>query len=613
MVFGITGKIVRVDLSTSEVSIQSYPITEYQKFLGSDGLAAKILYNELTPGISCWDKESPVIFASGPLVGTTVPSSCTVSVTAKSPFTLSTMYSAHANGGFARMLKFAGYDAVIVKGISPKPVYLYINESDVQIRDAIQVWGKNTDETDDLLRLEVNIPKASCLCIGPAGENIALQAAMVVDKKHIAARGGIGAIVGSKKLKGIVVYGQKKVTVADINKLDECVKKWRELNTSLPWCQTLKKYGSAAVVDQVYAIGDLPIKNFTHGVLEGWEKLTGQNIIDNLGMLKRHTTCPSCILAHTKDLVLKGDSYDGEEVRLPEYEMIAAMGSNLGITEPDQVCKGADYLDKLGLDGLATSNVIGLIMECFERGMITKEQLGDIDAHWGNHAAAMELARQIAFREGFGNVMADGSLIAANYIGQGAEKSVVHIKRMPLPMHDHRSAWGYALQYAVGSMGPVHEGGPLFPEMQGMVPRMSVDGKAGMVKTGQELKTLLNCLGCCSYGSIGIGPDLQVETLNAVTGWNITKDEAFKSAERILNLRRAFNLKNGLKPEDDTLPERYLNDPPPDGGSKGSRVNIKPMVHEYYKIMGWDEVTGKPFRRTLEELDLAEIAKDLWR
>ncbi len=606
------GQILRIDLSQEKSEIQSLPQELFRQYIGADGLASKVMYDELPLGVSPLGPENIIVISAGPLAGTKVQSSCTLSITAKSPSTGFTMYASHCNGTFARMLKFAGYDAIVVKGQSARPVYLLVTGNGVEIRDAAAAWGKNTDDTEDRLKKEVNLPGASCLCIGPAGENLAQQAAVVTDKTHVAARGGIGAVLGSKKLKGIVCFGQRPVPIDNIQKLDECSKKWRELNTSLAWPQKLSKYGSAALVDMAYPIGDLPIKNWTHGILDGWEKLRGQNIIENMAMLKRHTTCPSCTLAHTKELVLKGNTYEGQECKHPEFEMLVAMGSNLGITEPDQVCKGAEYLDKLGLDGLATSNAIALTMECFEKGLISSERLGGLRPTWGNHSAAMELSRQIAFREGFGEILADGSLRAAEYIGQGAEDFVVQVQGMPLPMHDHRSCWGYALQYAVGSAGPAHEGGPLFAEMQGVVPRMSVDGKAKLVKNGQEAKIFLNTLGCCSYGSIGVSLDLMVETVNAVTGLGITVQEAMKIGRRIINLRRAFNLRNGLTPADDTLPVRYTNDPPPDGGSKGSRINIKPMVRDYYKLMGWDEKTGKPYRSTLEQLDLADVASDLW-
>jgi aldehyde:ferredoxin oxidoreductase len=375
-----------------------------------------------------------------------------------------------------------------------------------------------------------------------------------------------------------------------------------------PGAQVFHKFGTAALVSG-YAFGDLPIKNWSKGTLDGWENLLGERIIEK--MFKRHTTCPSCSLAHNKLLELKGGAFGGE-CELPEFEMLAAMGSNLGVSDPTVAAKGSELADRYGIDGLGLSNVIGFAMECFEKGLISKQDTGGLDLQFGNWEAAFQMVQKIAKREGFGDVLADGPVRAADYIGQGSDRFIVHVKGMPVPMHDHRAAFGYALQYAIGSAGPAHEGGPLGAELGGAIPRFATQGKAAVVKGGQELRCFINTLGVCVFGTIGVPLEKIANTVAAATGLRLDETEARRIAVRLINLRRAFNVRHGLVPEDDTLPLRYTLDPVSEGGAKGRTVPIKPMVYDYYRLMGWDAKTGKPLRRTLSDLGLEDVAADLW-
>ena len=609
MYSGIMGKILSVDLSLKKISEKVYLDQYLEKYIGGDGLAARLLYDEVPPGIGGLDPENVLVISVGPLGGTTVQASCNYSVAAKSPLTGFTIYNSHCNGTFARLLKFSGYDAIVVKGQAETPVFIWVNDGKAEIRDATALWGRDTWETEDTLKQNLMQPKLGCMCIGPAGENLALLSGIVTDKSHLAARGGLGAVMGAKKLKAIAVYGTQKVSIANEERFTELSRKWREINMAHAGTQSFSRFGTAGLVSGVYAIGDLPIRNWSRGTLDGWEKLSGEYIIDK--MLKQNTTCPSCSVAHTKTIELKGGAFSGE-CDMPEYEILVAMGSNIGVTDPTVAAKGGELLDRLGLDGLGASNVIGFAMECYERGFINKEDADGVDLKFGNYEAAFEMIHKIANRDGFGNVLADGPVRAADYIGKESQKLVVHVKGMPLPMHDHRAAWGYALQYAIGSVGPGHEGGPLQAEMSNILPRFSIKGKAKAVKEGQEWRCFVNTLGICVFGATGISLELMADTLSAATGLKIDAEGASALSRRLINLRRAFNIRHGLRPEDDTLPYRYISDPPREGGAKGSVVPIKPMVYDYYKLMGWDSRTGKPYRRTLEQLSLEKEAKDLW-
>lgn len=323
MSFGITGKILRVDLSLKKIREEKLPEQYYLKYIGGDGLAARLIYNEVLPGMGALDPKSILVVSAGPLAGTAVQASCNYSVAAKSPITGFTIYNSHCNGNFARMLKFSGYDAIVVMGQADRPVFLWINEGKTEIRDAISIWGEDTWKTEEILKNELGQSKLSCMCIGPAGENLVLLAGIVTDRTHLAARGGLGAVMGAKKLKAIAVYGNKKVAIAQEEKFTELSHKWREIDMGQIATQNYSKFGTAGIMNAVYAVGDLPIKNWSHGTLEGWERLTGEYLVDH--MLKRHTTCPSCTVAHTKILELKDGAFGGE-CKMPEYEILSCDG-----------------------------------------------------------------------------------------------------------------------------------------------------------------------------------------------------------------------------------------------------------------------------------------------
>jgi aldehyde:ferredoxin oxidoreductase len=609
MIGGITGKILRVDLSKATCAEETYQQEYLRKYVGGDGLAARILYDEVHPGVSALDPENRLVISAGPLAGTRVQAACNISVASKSPVTGFTIYNSHSNGFFAPMLKFSGYDAIIVQGKAEALVYLWIHDGQSEIRDAGQLRGKDTSEVPAILKAELREPKLRCMVVGPAGENGVVMASIVNDNCHVNARGGLGMVMGSKNLKAIVVYGRQKLRIADESRFRKLSYLWRTKNMESPTIQRWSRYGTAGDVGFIYQMGDYPIKNWSTGVLEGCERLSGQYMVDN--MLKRHTSCWGCSIAHSKLIELRYGAFAGIECEMPEYEITSAWGANIGVTDPTVVAKANDMCDKYGLDGLGTSNAISFAMECYEKGLITKEDTGGIDLRFGNFEAALQMIDMIAQRQGFGGILAKGTASAAAYIGGGSEKFAVLIKNMPIPMHDYRAAWGAALQYAVGSAGPAHEGSPLQAELSGALPRFSIQGKAKVVKQGQERRCFINTLGVCNFGTINVPMEVITGSVTAATGLTFTPEDACQIAMRIVNLRRAFSIRHGLVPEDDTLPYRLL-EAPREGGAKGSRINLKPMVDEYYDIMGWDRKTGKPYRRTLEELDLKDVAKDMW-
>jgi len=606
---GIRGRILRVNLSNWSLKEEDLSAKYLLPYIGGDGLGAKILYDEVPPGVGPFDPENRLIFATGPLTGTTAPSACMHSVITKSPATGFTIMNSHANGFWGSRLKFAGFDGIIFEGKAPSPVYLYVSDGKAEIRDARHLWGLGVWVTDERIRKEIPKDSLSVDAIGEAGENLVRIACIVSDKYHIAARGGVGAVMGSKNLKAVVVQGDSSgLPLADPELFKEVTKKWRKANQGSDDAKFRAQFGTAGSLELFHSFGDLPVRNFTTGIFPEYQRLTGQEIIGKY--FHKNETCWSCSIAHNKKL--KFETSSGTEIReLPEYECLAAWGSNIGSADPFGAILCTDACDDHGLDSLEAGTAVSMAMECIEKGILSKEDLGGIDLRFGNWEAALEMIHKIAKKEGFGALLAEGAKRAAESIGKGAENSVAHVKGMSIPMHDFRGLWGYALQYAVGSAGPSHEGGPSRREMTGELKRMSTEGKAKAVVEGQQNRFFYNNLGLCWFGAIGVSLDLLVQALNAAVGGKFSIEEVKKVSLRCANLRRAFNLRHGLTPEDDTLSPRLL-EPPPDGPSTGSIVQIKPMVREYYQRMGWDEKTGKPLISTLRGLGLEEVISDLW-
>lgn len=608
MTYGIRGKTLRVNLSNGSIKEEALSAKYLLEYIGGDGLGAKILYDEVPPGVGAFDPENRLIFAAGPLTGTKAQAACMHSVITKSPATGFTIINARANGFWGARLKFSGFDGIVFEGQAKTPIYLYVSHGKAEIRDAGHLWGLGAWATDGQLHKDLGTKSLSIDAIGEAGENLVRIACIVSDKHHIAGRGGVGAVMGSKNLKAVVVEGDENVPLANPELFNELAKKWRKANAESVPGQSRAKYGTAASLALYYSFGDLPVRNFTTGIFSEYQRLTGEEIIEKY--FYKHETCWSCSLAHNKKL--KFETPAGIEIcKMPEHECLAAWGSNIGSSDVLGATRCTDACNDHGLDALDASTAVSMAMECMEKGILSKEDLGGIDLRFGDWESALEMIHKMAKKEGFGEVLAEGGKRAAERIGKGAENLVAHIKGMSIPLHDFRALWGYALQYVVGSAGPTHEGGPSRLEMAGELKRMSIEGKAKAVREGQQTRFFYNNIGVCWFGTTGAPFELIVDALNAAVGEKFSIEETKKISLRCANLRRAFNIRHGLTPEDDTLSPRLL-EPPPDGPSKGSVIQIKPMVLEYYQRMGWDEKTGKPLITTLKALGLEDVISDLW-
>lgn len=605
------GNILNVDLSKEKIETVRLEEGVLRKYLGGTNLAIRMLYDMLPQGYDGLDPQSPLIFMTGPLVGTAVPGAY-YSLVFKSPLSGFTGV-AHSKGFFPAECKFAGFDGIVVKGKAEKPVYLWVHDGEAEIRDAKNLWGKDTYETEEVIRKDHNDNRIRVACIGPAGESVALTASVMNDRGHAAARSGGGAVMGSKRLKAIAVRGDKKVPVKDAKRLLEIRKKWMETVFSIEKGKQTSDFGtmvSTANCEMRHAKGDLPVKNLTTAVFGGWKNLSGEYWIKDLKYPAEPKSCFGCFMGHDKEIKVPDGKYSGTYV-YPEYEDTAAWGSNLGIDDPAAVIMLTDLANRYGFDSIEMSFTLSLAMECYEKGLIDGKVTEGIDLSWGNVESVVRMMEKVVKREGFGAILAGGVKRTAEEIGAEADNFAVLIKNMSPMLHDIRSSYGFLLGYTLSGAGPTHEGtgkGWGWPDEL----RFSTKLQAPEVRGEQLEKLFSDSVGVCTIFA-GISIDRHLEALSAVTGWDISRNEAETIGERGVNLIRSYNIRNGLTPCDD-WPSPRLLEPPPDGGAKGAqgKYKLKGMILDYYRRMGWDEVSGKPWRNTLTRLGLEDVARDLW-
>lgn len=612
---GYTGRILRVDLTSGQISEEQFDPQYLRQFVGGTGLGAKILYDEVPAGVEPFDPQNRIIFASGPLGGTRAPGSGTYAVVTRGPLT--NLFSAsHANGFFGARLRFAGYDAIVIQGASPKWVYLWIHDGEAELRDAGHLLGKDTFETDDLLKEELKEPRLSVACIGPSGEHLVKFAAVCSDKGHVASTNGTGAVMGSKKLKAIAVYGKQDVPIKDEERVKELAKEWFESAKQAFLGGIVYSLGTLGYYSAAAETGWLPVKNLTTNLFPEHPKFNGDYIRQTFELKPR--PCYACPFAHCHMVKVTEGPYTGFEGEEPEYEDMAAWSALVGITDPGAAIMLTNVNDRLGMDVKEAGWVVSLAMECYEKGLISKEDLDGLELVWGDPEAVKTLLNKIAHREGFGDVLAEGVMRAADKIGGEAPNFAVYTKKGIAPhTHDPRGMWGILFGQSVSDMGSLEGMVPdLMPDPDigypEPLPPFSVEGVPEGLSKGSQKGQFNDTLGICMF-LLGAKLDIITDTVSAVTGWDFSPQEALEVGRRIVNLQRAFNIRHGETPEHDVISPR-LAQAPVDGPAKG--VSIAPhydqMVRAYYRHMGWDEKTSKPLKETLESLGLGFVAKELW-
>jgi aldehyde:ferredoxin oxidoreductase len=632
--FGYMGKILRVNLTNGKITEEPLEESVARKFIGGRGLGAYILFNELKPGIDPLGPENKLVIATGVVTGIPFPGNSGLNVMAKSPLT-GIWGEATSKGFFGPELKAAGYDVIIIKGKAEKPVYLWVHDGEVEIKDASRLRGKLTREVQKIIKAELKDDSVQVGCIGIAGENLVRFANIMFGFNHFAGRTGMGAVMGSKNLKAIAVRGTGKVKYANEEKLvDLLIEKLisKEALSGPYFPDGLFKYGSLADLGYWQETGRLPTKNFRKSLFSGYENLTAETLTDSPYII-RHNTCPYCTVGCNRITKANVPYQLDPEYALPEYESTAALSTLCMNDNLVAALKAIELCNKYGMDTMSTGVIIAFAMECYEKGLITKKDTDGLDLTWGNHEAIVKLVEQMARREGIGNLLAEGSRKAAEKLGGGAEEFAMHVKGMEFPLHDARGMKGHGLAIATSNRGACHlqvETDDMFEGQ--LAPDIGIDEKtfpkehrdrlyAGpekvkLVKIIADLFATFDSLVICkwtTYPCGGYKTQTLADVVAVATGWNFTIDELMETGERIFNLCRAFNIREGITRKDDKLPKRF-SEPLPEGPYKGETFSedvFKRMLTQLYKLRGWDEKTGVPTRKKLEELELGYVADNL--
>jgi len=622
------GRILHVDLSRGTRSVQELDEGFARMYLGGAGFCSRMLYDAVEPGIDPLSPANVLMFATGPLTGTLFPQASRYMVAAKSPLT-EIWGESHAAGHWAPELKFSGYDAIVLRERSPKPVYLWINDGEAEIRDAGQFWGKTIYETDELIKDELGDREIKVACIGQAGENMVRFASIINECSRVAARSGMGTVMGSKNLKAIAVRGFRGLEIADVDHYLDFMREMHDKMLENPFTESRVKYGTTNLVEMMNQIGRLPTYNMKQGVFEGFEKISGETLRKKYFVRPRADF--ACLQRCGRFVRVPSGPYACVG-KGPEFECLSALGSRCGNSNLESVIYAHHLCNLYGLDTISTGSTISWAMECYENGVITKEDTGGIDLSWGNHESVVKLIGMIAKREGFGNVLAEGSWRAAKAIGKRSEKYLICVKKQEIAGQEPRAQKSMGLASAVSARGADHLyafpvldevgfgkeieerlGKQYLPEI---ADRLNPKYKGIMVKKCEDFCRLIECVGVCLYGT-EIPPvyyygDI-VRALELSTGMKLTEGDLQVTGERVVNLNRAFNAREGITRRDDTLPSRLTSVPAPKGPSKGEVVELDRMLGEYYLQRGWDGETGLPMREKLEEIGLGDIADDLDR
>jgi len=624
---GWTGTTLRVNLSNGKVTREPLNEKVANKYVGGRGLNTKILLDETRPGIDPLSPENKMIFGTGPCVGTRVPGNSRVTLTAKSP--MSDMYgTTNAGGPFGAELKYAGYDSIIVEGQAEKPVYLWINDDKVELRDARQLWGKTTQEARRALQREVGYADAAVVGIGPAGENLVRFANVISDLGRAFAKCGMGAIMGSKKLKAIAIRGTKGIKVAHPKQLEEVAREtlqeWQSLEEMY---RARLVYGLTDYQEIINSLGVLPTRNFQEGIFPQGEPLYAQHMLED-HLLKQPKACFSCCAPCDKIYVITKGRFKGTWGIGAEAGSQLYFGSIIASNDLVVALRAASFCDMYGMDWTEIGAVIPWAIECFQKGILTEGDTGGLRLEWGDGETLLKLLDMITYRQGFGDLLAEGMKKMSERVGQGSEAFAMHVKGSAIDYVDPRGMKGWGLGYAVAGRGAEHCMGELFSEyrMGGWDPvrgevwdgqpvdPYTEENKAVMRKWVEETNAFQNVMQICEMvyyylPKIGIAAQ-EAKLYNAVTGLNLTDKDVMRIGERVINLEHAYNIREGWSRKDDTLPERFLKETLPEGPAKGQVVNLEPMLDEYYSLRGWNN-SGLPTKAKLVKLGLEEIASEL--
>lgn len=621
-------RVLNVDLGSGQTSVEQLPMEELLCFLGGRGIAAKTLYERVPPGIDPLGPENILIFSPGTLTGTSAPSSGRCSVTCKGPAT-GLYLKVNAGGHLGAELKYAGFDYVVIRGVAEQPVYLWITDDAVEIRDARHLWGLGTREADRLIKEELGDDEIQTGLIGPAGENKVLFACIIFSLFSSASRGGVGAVMGSKNLKAIAARGSGALKVAEGKEFFNLAALIRQELAQDPETELTYRWGTAGSIPSDVELGQLPSYNFSRVGIDGAEKLSGQYLEDE-GFLTGRESCFSCSTACHRFVRTKDHRYGHVQDSGPELETVCSLGAQCGIVDTEAVLKGNQLCNDYGLDTISAGHVISWAMECYEKGLIEGDQADGLDLHFGNVEGQLELLRRIALREGLlGDLLASGTKQAAEEVGGDSWRWAIQAKGLEQSAIDTRMAKGYALAFAVNPRGPDHlmtepiaefgyseEARQLIGKITGAeeyADATLVEKRAEIVRWHEDCYAATDALGFCAFtstASYAVNPENMAQLLAHALGRPFSEEQLMLAGRRIVTLERCFNVREGARREDDTLPWRMMNERVTEGPQEGfitDEEELDWLLDRYYEMHGWDQQTGIPTLETLTDLGLLEL------
>jgi aldehyde:ferredoxin oxidoreductase len=606
------GKLLVVDLTSGQIEDEPLNENYANQFIGGSGLACRYLYDMVDADTDPLGPENPLFFVTGPLTGTRAPLCGRHVVCARSPLT-GIWCESHAGGFVGAELRFAGYDGIIVRGRSPKPVYLWIQDERAELREAGHLWGKDTFETQTLIKEELNDSRVRVACIGPAGENQVLLANIIHDHARAAGRGGLGAVMGSKNLKAVAVRGRGHVPVADEERLKELSHQVVEILREDFLSDMLHATGTACAMDQLNYLGSLPSRYYTQGVFDT-ETLNGGYMADTI--LTGTSACYGCVVGCGRKVAASEGRYTFPEIDGPEYETICGLGTTLLIDDLAAVSWLGHLCDAYGIDTISAGSTIGLAHYLFQEGVIGPQDTGGVTLQWGDPDTVVKLLEQMAHNEGFGALLGEGSRRLGRRFG--VEELAVQVKGLEVAYHDPRALSSMALVYSTSPIGASHNHSDMYWVEVGrsveelgipLTDRLEDAGKGPLVARHQDWRSVTNALVMCIFNNAPV--QYHADLLNAVTGRQETLESLLHVGERIWNLKRAYNNRLRMTRADDRLPQLLLQ-PLAEGGTQGHVPDLELMLGEYYQARDWDWVTGKPTRETLERLGLGFAVGELW-
>jgi len=603
------GRILRVNLAEGKCAPEPINSTWVQQFVGGKGLAARYLYDLIPKSTDPFSPQNVVILMTGPLTGTIASTMSRVAVVTKSPLT-NTFLDSYAGGYFPAELKFAGFDGVIVSGKAPKDVYLWIKDGAAELRDAKHLRGADTHAATAQILKETD-RKARVGAIGPGGENLVRYAGVTFDLYHFAGRGGAGAVMGSKNLKAISVRGTKGSNAVPINNEKTFQSLVREvIDTDIhknPYVQWAVTTGTPGTMDSSHQAGIMPTRNFQTGVFEKAHEIDSKAFKEKI-LVKHYSTCYSCAIGCRNESEVREGKHRGVKGEGPEYETLTMAGSNCGIGDLGAISAFSLRCGQLGIDTMSAGGAIAFAMELFERGILTRDEVNGLDLRFGNEEAYLQMPDMIAYRKGIGDILADGIQRASRKIGRGSEKYALHVKGLEYPGYDPRGSVAMGLAFATSDRGACHKRAwPVAVEGFGKLDPFTPKEKAKLVVDGQILTTMEYSLVACEF--MGVQLPTIARLLEATTGFKGSTKDLETIARRTWNLTRLFNIREGFKREDDSVPTRISEENLPDGKPKGHRLSKEDfqfMLDDYYRLWGWDE-SGTPTQDTLRELGLSGL------